>query len=364
MEQADAQQIASGGRCQEGLGLVRPPKGLFGSIYLNDQPTPAGRFRRAGYLPSGTVVVVSSPSSHAPRVDRNYCAFGYRGAISGYLRRTHILPLSAIIAAVGLNQAEIEGFISPADPERPLELFKTQQLSPDEVEAKLGRGDNAIILQRSNRAPTDDEATALEVEYISDPSSPNLRRAYVRIEDNRCCSAEGTYRIFRPSISRPAAVSSTSEAGSTWLDRLVNWASAAFKEQAGKIKEVIVQKIHEVQALAGCGAKATVKLNLELKAGLSLGSFGISSAGAGEVEWEKPKDKAHQFTQFGQGDNLKLRVAGVATCFGDDIAYLESAHIIADDANGNIRHFIVNRDEFFTVISERETLCVSKIRFG
>src|SRR2546428_10594070 len=125
VERVDAQQVTSRDKC-EGLVLVRPPNGLFGSIYLNRQPTAAGKFPRAGYLPSGTVVVVDTPSTDARRINRDYCAFRYRDAVSGYVRRAHLMLLSSIIAAVGLNQDEIEGFISPADPERPLELFKSE----------------------------------------------------------------------------------------------------------------------------------------------------------------------------------------------------------------------------------------------
>jgi hypothetical protein len=345
-------QVARG-NCA-GLALVRPQGGLYGTIYMRDQQDKLGRHGRAGYLPSGMVVTIENPTTNAAEIADGTCAFHYRNAVRGHIDRGDLFPLTKTLAAAGVNASEIQGFVSPADPEKRLNLYRSDQVSPDEVIADFGRNDRAVILLTTKNAAG--AGDALEVQYVVDATvdKPKLARGYVRAKDDRCCGeGEDTFRIFRPLISKADANLPPPKDRGAWWDRLVNWASTTFK---GKIREVLIASKEELFKLGNCEVKTSIKLDLSVEGGVGTSAMGVHATGKSEVEWEKASGKVVQFTSIGQRDDLKLSIAGIATCSESNVAYLEHAHIIVGDPTETNRDFSVGRGEFFRVISENEAL--------
>lgn len=358
--EAAAGPLGPGDKCA-GIGLVRPPGGLYGSIYVVEQKTPTGStYRRAGYLPSGISILLHEPPESAGKRTRDrQCMFSYRGAVSGFVERRHVVSLDAIAAAMGIDLAKVAGFVAPANPapESRLKLYKSAALSEDEVLADLGRNDTAVIFLMAEDDIED--ADALKVVLVKEPLSnkPERIEAFIKTTEDRCCDPDGTYRIFNPRFSgRPTPVRSVSEENGFKAYLL-----SVFKDASDKIGAAVNEQLAEIEKLKGCQAAAEVVLKLELKAGFGAGVLSITPTGSGQVKWTKPAGEILQFARVGNREDLALTIRSIAKCSHQYPMYLDQAHIII----GNIgdtedRSFVVDREEFFQAAEGDQILSALK----
>lgn len=352
------QVVDANAKCS-GVAVVRPPGGLYGSIYLSDRKERDGSFVRAGYLPSGVAVLLDSPPTDAPdSIKKAYCAFSYRQAMGGMLARRHIVPVEPLALAAGLKLEDIRGFVAPANPEPDgrLKLYGTTKLADDEVVAEFGRNDLAVIFLLEQL--TEDDAP-LKVAYLANPAqgSPRILIAYLRPDENRCCSADGTYRIFKPRVN--AAKPSPPPGADTTVRAYL---TAIFDASAEKIRQLFDEKAAQILSLKGCRGSAEFTLKISLKAGLETSLLTITPAGEGKVKWSKPDGEVEQFVTVGRRDDLRLTIHGIAECSVATPNYLKEAHIVI--GKGGTRGFNIDRDGFFERLDDNASLKSLKKKSG
>jgi hypothetical protein len=199
--------VSPGERC-EGLAIVWPPGKDPGSIYVGSRLIATSEryggevrivesYQRMGYLPSGTVINLEEPpedTRQGPRLHKTHCGFRFRSAIVGHIDRGHIEKLDNVIRLSKMNRDDI-GFISPADYEKVLELYKTADFSSSPIDS-FSRTNRVIIIV--SRRELNSDSDAVQVQYTTDPKNPVFAKAYVKVSEDRAHNMDGTFRSFRP----------------------------------------------------------------------------------------------------------------------------------------------------------------------
>lgn len=359
----EAQAITSDEPCT-GIALVRPPNGLYGSIYTAAIPqknkrTGETRFPRRGYIPSGSVVTLhKSYSASSPDWKRNNCGFSVRNSVYGHLPRTHLIALDTIISGAGLSLKNTGGFIAPANPDlnHRLKLYKTDSLSKKDVIDEFGMNKEVYVILKKKvkrNAYMSDGDVPWEAWYLPNPKKHPEKKitVFIRGNDDRCCDVNGTFRVYRPT---PYAQNFTRKKKYRMAPWLLYFLPLVLNS-APDVKRALRDFIERKLATNGCRLTAELSAKLNLKAGVDLSFLGITAGLEGEIKWSKPADEVFQFGSSGTSDGLMLKIGATAHCEGSKPAYIEQAHVIADN-NGIIANLYVSRNEFFEVICREDEL--------
>jgi hypothetical protein len=257
-----------------------------------------------------------------------------------------------MIRSLGLTREQLHGFVAPSSPEVPLLLYKSDDLAESDVIARLGRGDTAVVLLLK-QTPQEEVSAPIEVAWVQDPfgPKPEISRVFLNPDDDRCCNAEGSYRIYNPILNPLAAASPKISSDASFRA----YAHAVFEGATQFIEKEFSRVSQQIIRLKTCEAAADFTLKLALKA--NIGSFvTLGPSAEGQIKWEKPKGRVEQFAHLGRRNDLGLTVRSIAKCNSEVPVALMQAHVVVGGIGSEKGDFRLDRVEFIDNMEGYPTL--------